>query len=409
MKKVAFITLGCRANQAETDAMRRTAVEKGYLIAGKNEKADISVINTCTVTALADKKSRQAIRNSIKKSGKVFVTGCMADTDIEQLKAITGIDKIFVNAEKKHFDRFLPNLQPATSNLQPSKIRANLLIQTGCENFCTYCIVPYARGKEKSLGLNEAVAQAKALVKNGTKEIILTGINIGAYDKLPDLISELAKLDGLERIRLSSIEPERITLELLHCIANEPKVCRYLHIPLQSGDDTVLRKMGRKYDHREYSKLIGMIRDVIPGIAVSTDMIVGFPGETDENHAHSLALAQKLRFTRLHVFRYSSRKGTPAAEMPDPVTEKVIEIRSKQMQKLREGLMLSYHKSLAGKDLPVLIEQRDKKTGLLEGLTSDFVRVLFKGPDGYIGKIVSVKIGRTYAGSVEGVLKVQSS
>lgn len=413
MPSISFITLGCRSNQAETDEMKEAAALKGFSIVRKSEKADMVVVNTCTVTALADKKSRQAVRTALKSGGKVIVTGCTAETDREQIKSIDPSITVISNKDKiKLFDfvgsgglglgsgktkEAIKIKNPEYETLDPRpqtlpRVRSNLLIQTGCENFCTYCIVPYARGKEKSRSRKEIMSRAKRLAASGIKEIVLTGTNIGAFNGLPGLIDEISLIDGIERIRLSSIEPNDINIELVHAIAANEKVCRFLHIPLQSGDDDVLLRMGRKYSGGDFLDLTKFIRHIVPGIAISTDVIAGFPQETAEQFDNTVDLCKRIGFSRMHVFRYSKRKGTPAEKMDGHIDPGIIAKRADILQKTRNDLMLAYHKTYLKKTVDVLIEQKDKKTGMLEGLTGTFVRVLAKGSRSLIGRTVPVTI-----------------
>ncbi len=400
---ISFFTLGCRANQAETDSMKETAEAKGYKVVSYKEKADIRVINSCTVTALADKKSRAAIKQAVKKKGqKVFVTGCLAVTDKSGIEGIKGIDIIFSNEEKLRFSSMLPATGCSIEPDLRSNIRANLMIQTGCNNYCSYCIVPFARGRETSMPFDKLVLDAKAMIKKGIKEIILTGINIGAFDRLSELINSISGINGLERLRLSSIEPNNITLDLLYTIAGNPKVCRAFHVPLQSGCDSVLKRMGRKYSKTDYIKLIKFIRQLMPEAAITTDIIAGFPGETDEEFEKSLSFITKVGFSRLHVFRYSKRPGTQACKMDGQIEPSVIKQRAQILIDLRGTIMKDHHTTLLGQELDVLIEQKDKKTGLLEGLTGGFVRVQVEGKSALIGSVIKVRITKAQTEFVKG-------
>jgi len=430
MTAVSFHTLGCKMNQAETEQLKDSALSSGHEIVDFGEPCDICVINTCTVTAVADKKSRQAIRKAIRLSnGNVYVTGCLAEVDRNLIEKIDERLKILLKgagnwaldgstvltARAKGLETGQDNIfykysSPATSPqpLVPLRLRSNLIIQTGCDNFCSYCIVPYARGREKDRPFDEIVCEAKKMADSGIKELVLTGINTGAFKKLPELLEELSHIKGPLRIRLSSVEPLNINSKLISAISTNRKVCRHLHIPLQSGDDTVLKNMNRKYTAKDYAKVVGLLRERMPDMAISTDVIAGFPGETEEQFQNTLNFIKKTGFTRLHVFRFSKRKGTPAAEMKGQIDPKTIAKRAKILQRVRAELMLDHHRSIVGKTVEVLIEQRDKKTGLLEGLTDKYVRVFAKGTDKMIGKIVPIKIIKPQIEHAEGSITDQT-
>ncbi len=326
------------------------------------------------VTHDAERKSRQAIRRAIREnksaSGgqKIIVTGCM------------------VNLKKKELQEAFPEAEflkpPSFKSLEFKKVprvRMNLMIQDGCENFCTYCIVPFARGKIKCKPSNQVIQEAKDLVKAGAREIILTGINLGTYGSsaLCSVLHDLNSIPSLLRIRLSSIEPMYLTKELINCIADTPKVCDFLHIPLQSGDNEVLKAMNRNYTREDFIKQVETIRSKIPTCGVSTDIIVGFPNETEEQFQNTLNLVNQVKFSRIHIFPYSKRSGTKAAELPGQINPKTIKQRVKQLEVLRNKYMQEFAAKYLNKEVEVLIE----KTG--EGLTTNFIRVKTKklGPD----------------------------
>ncbi len=270
------------------------------------------------------------------------------------------------------------------------------MIEDGCNQFCSYCVVPLARGRVKSKPLPEVLSEAEKLIANGAKEIVLTGINLGAYGRdqgssnqdqnLSQVITKLAKLEGLERLRLSSIEPMFITDELIKTLASTLKVCRHLHIPLQSGDDLVLKKMNRTYSSKDFLTLIQKLRSAMPKIAISTDIIAGFPGEDDEAFENTCELIEKVGFSRLHVFRYSKRKNTPASQFDGHLAPWIINQRSRKLRYLKTKQMRCYHKQFLGQILPVLVEQKG------EGLTDNYLRVMFTGDESLVGKLVPVKI-----------------
>ncbi len=427
MTKVAFYTLGCRSNQYETDRMIEQVRSLGYEIVPYPQAADIYVINTCTVTSNAAKKSRNAIRHSKKLNprAKVIFTGC--DAGIED---ITEADITLLNKDKLQIVEYLRDARRETRDVNtfsspishlPSRVRANLMIEDGCQNFCSYCIVPLVRGKVRSRPMDEILCEAEKMVASGVKEIVLTGINLGEFtlepetkslgseavilseaknlkkqtlhfvqgdtrnracpplaglqSQVPLLINQLSKIDGLSRIRLSSIEPQYVTDELIDVIKSDPKVCHHLHIPLQSGDDGILKAMKRRYTSKQYLDLANKIKKKIKDIAITTDIIVGFPGEDEKAFRNTYKLAEKIKFSRIHVFSYSDRPGTAAMGFKDKVDPKTIARRYEKLTKLRDKLMLRFHRSFKGKVMEVLIEQKDKKTGMFEGLTGNYIRV----------------------------------
>ena len=423
MRTISFHTLGCKMNQAETLRMEETAALLGLKKVNFKGNTDVAVINTCTVTQIADKKSRQTIRSLLNRCKKLIITGCFININ-QDAENIFNSDKIIFLRYKEGFEETLSSLlntspdaeasAPSSSVIRHSssvirhsssahpRIRANLIIQNGCNNFCSYCIVPYARGREVSYPTDDILSQARNYANRGIRELVLTGINTGANKDLPQILRRVSDIEDILRIRISSIEPLNITDDLLNEIAGNKKACRHLHIPLQSGDDNVLKAMNRKYSCDEYAKLIERIRNMVPGMAVSTDIIAGFPGETEKQFKNTIKLCRDIGFSRIHVFRFSPRPGTPAAVMKDQVPSKEISARAEVMKSLRSELMLNFHKRLAGRTEDVLIEPRDKKTGRLEGLTSDYVRVFTSGADGLIGRVVPVHIKKAGIEAVEG-------
>lgn len=414
MSKIAFYTLGCKSNQYETDVMKRSVVAAGHEIVPFNKQADCYIINTCTVTMNADKKSRNAIRSAKKRNpdSKIIVTGCYVETkhfSIEQA------DVILKNKDKFNVAEFIRDARPEMrdvkslsspiSHLASSRVRANLMVENGCENFCSYCIVPFVRGKIISKSFDQALAEAKQMVKDGVKEIVLTGINLGEYktdssspiSSLPSLINEISKIEGLLRIRLSSIEPQYVDNPLIKIINENPKVCKHLHIPLQSGDGGILKAMNRNYTSKDFLAMVKKIKDQIKNVAVTTDIIVGFPGEDEKAFKNTLKLADKARFSRIHIFSYSDRPGTAASKLPNKVDPRVINARRTVLDRKRAKYMLEFHRSFRKRPLDVLIEHKDRKSGLYEGLTSNYIRVFLSGDDmgdDCVGRLIQVKFKR---------------
>jgi threonylcarbamoyladenosine tRNA methylthiotransferase MtaB len=406
MPKIAFYTLGCKSNQYETDRMVKTASDAGSEIVPYPGPADIYVINTCTVTGNADKKSRHAVRYAKKTnpSAKVIVTGCYAETGEFNMKEA---DIIVANKDKLNIARYLTddeqeirNEKKTTSHFSLptsnfSHIRANLMIENGCENFCSYCIVPHVRGKITSMPFDNVIAEAEQMVKDGVKEIVLTGINIGEYAPgLAPLLNELSRIDGLLRIRISSIEPKYVDDALIRAVKEDPKVCKHLHIPLQSGDDGILKAMNRDYSAKDFLSLTKKIKEQIKDVAITTDIIIGFPGEDEKAFKNTLKLIDKIQFSRIHIFSYSDRPGTPASLFNGKLDPKVISKRRGKLEKVREKCMLKFQKSFLRKAMDVLIEQRNMSNGKYEGMTSNYIRVFLTGSgldDKLIGRIIPVK------------------
>lgn len=406
--RVAFVTLGCKVNQAETEEMARLVAGTGAILVPESD-ADVVVVVTCTVTAEADRKGRKAVHHALALPQEpwVVVTGCMAAVSGGELAGLGG--RVVVEPDKSRVAARVMALAGAQSGVKARvtqsapvaedvqseaecacgpappvaslRTRAQVKVEDGCDALCAYCIVPYARGLPESVPLDAVVKRVAELVVAGTGEVVLTGINIGRYNwrgaRLPDLVSAVAET-GVVRIRLSSIEPDSVTPELLETAAATPAFCRHLHIPLQSGSDTVLARMGRPYTTAQYAEILALARSALPGLAVTTDVIAGFPGETDAEHAETLAFIESAEFARLHVFRYSCRRGTRAAALPDHVAPAVRSTRAAGLRSLGTHLMMEHARSLVGGTADVLIERVSKMPngGLVaEGLTGDYSRV----------------------------------
>lgn len=412
-KIVGFHTLGCKVNQSETEAMTALFLHRGYELGEFEQYCDVYVINTCTVTHAGDRKSRQMIRRAkhINPKAVVVVTGCYAQTSPEDIAAIEDVD-IILGTNKRHLivdavERFdgkrqqmveqkdnLVDFEEITMERVIQKARAYLKVQDGCEQFCTYCIIPYARGPLRSRSMENTLREAKKLEQAGFREIILTGIHLGAYGKvseqekakgviqqhtLADLCEMLLSETSFDRIRLSSIEPTEVDDHLLRLFAENRRMCRHLHLPLQAGDDTVLERMHRPYNTEQYRQEIARIRTAVPGIALSTDLMVGFPGETEEQFANSLSFCDEIAFSSMHLFKYSPREGTPAATYPDQVSNEEKETRSKRMQAVAEKNMLRYMEQHLGQHVEVLVEEQCAD-GTWLGHTDNYLHVAIDGP-----------------------------
>jgi threonylcarbamoyladenosine tRNA methylthiotransferase MtaB len=387
-RSIKFFTLGCKANQYDTQSIRERFLNKGFIecVSGP---ADYYLVNTCTVTSGADQKSRNIIRRCIQSApgSKVIVTGCLAEKDWSQLRAIKGIHLI---VRKSFFPEKISGFSQHT--------RAFLKIQDGCSNFCTYCKVALVRGKERSKKLKLILEEAKQLVACGYKEIVLTGICLGAYGRssgaketLADVISSLEESKGLLRIRLSSIEAGDVSPELIRCFKNCKKLCRHLHIPIQSGDDHILELMNRKYNAKQYGDLIAGLKSSIPGLAITTDCLIGFPGETEENFQHTVELVKDILPLKVHIFPYSSRPQTKAAGFKGAVDPRLIRRRCQALSAVAEECRKEFMRGFIGENAGVLIE-KETKEGYLEGLTDNYLPVKLPFKSGLKNVVVPVKL-----------------
>lgn len=428
MLKVAFITLGCKVNQYETQAMREIARSEGYVVVSDSEQADIYVINTCTVTGLSDKKARQAIRKIIRRNpdAKVLVTGCYVNRDREELERIEGVDFAFGNSEKQRLAEYLQKLEEhpetttstlypgATSNITTfdNQTRALVKVQDGCDSFCSYCIVPHVRGRIKSRPIDDILREVTLLAQNAYKEVVVTGIHLGAYGRdidmnftLADVIEHIHPIDGIERIRLSSIEPMDIPGDVIWRMAKLKKFAPHFHLPLQSGNDKILRRMNRRYTTEEYALLVEKIREAFPNVGVTTDIMVGFPSETETQFNDTCNFIKAMEFSRLHVFRYSPRKGTPAANYPGQIPPHISAERSNIIRELGYQLANEFRLKMLGKEMEVLIEDsREGKSNLLAGFTGNYIRVLVDVPDDMINLMIKVRLVEIEGEFVNGVI-----
>lgn len=427
-KTVAFITLGCKVNQFETELMEGLFKQKDYKVIPNDEKADIYVINTCSVTSFADKKSRQLIRRSarLNENAVIAVTGCYAQAASDKVAEITGV-KVVLGTNNRH--QIVDFVEAAMNDGEihngvtdimkardfedipmlevPARTRAFLKIQEGCTNFCSYCIIPFTRGPVRSRKLASVKSEAEKFLSMGFKEIVFTGIHLGAYGRdfhdgttLADAARTVLELDGLQRLRLGSLESIELSEELLTMVRENPKFSHHLHLPLQAGSDYVLKRMNRHYNREEFRKLIENVKNAIPGVAISTDIIVGFPGETEEMFAESLDYIRSLGFSRVHVFPYSPREGTPAASMPDQIPDNIKKERVHRLQQVAEEMTRAFHEQYLGTKQKVLWETRTK--GVTDGVTDTYIRVYTKA-DVIPGEITEVKLERLYEDGVWGI------
>lgn len=419
MSTVAFHTLGCKVNHYETEAIWQLFKDANYERVEFETNADVFVINTCTVTNTGDKKSRQIIRRAIRQNpdAVVCVTGCYAQTSSAEIMEIPGVD-IVVGTQDRH--KLLDYIQQFQDERQPingvgnimknrtyeelevpyftDRTRASLKIQEGCNNFCTFCIIPWARGLMRSRDPEKVVEQATQLVNSGYKEIVLTGIHTGGYGQdlknynLAQLLRDLDTIEGLERIRISSIEASQLTDEVIDVIGKSNKVVRHLHIPLQSGSDDVLKRMRRKYTMAHFSERLTKLHQALPDLAVTSDVIVGFPGESEDEFQETYDFIVNHHFSELHVFPYSPRIGTPAARMDNQIDEETKNVRVHKLISLSNQLAKEYASKFEDEVLEVIPEEMGEEPHTLVGYADNYMKVRFEGDDSLIGQIVKVKI-----------------
>lgn len=447
--KVALFTIGCKVNQYETEAIAEKLEALGFERVDFRDKADICVINTCTVTGESDRSSRQAIYRARRRSpdARIIVTGCYAQLEKEFLESLPGVSLVVKQEDKGSLPDLIVQLQglgaggegrPTTpiagvkgigargKDSLPEPIsgvkgigargeeikdeffslgvkglakhtRALVKIQDGCEKNCAYCVVPFARGRERSREVGQIISEINDLVENGYKEVVLTGVHVGRYNRdglgLVELSERILNETKVERMRYSSIDPNEFSDQLIDFISRSDRICRHLHIPLQSGDSEILSKMRREYSAEDYRALAEKISQAVPGVLIGADVIVAFPGETDEQFENTCEFIRSSPINYLHVFSYSDRKGTEASSMPEKVPPQVIHKRSETMHALGKEKWRGFIQRFIGKRLYVLIEnRRDKKTDMLTGLSDNYIRMLLDGDDSLKNRIVSVKV-----------------
>lgn len=399
-----IITLGCKVNQYESEAVEEIFEARGYK--KKEENADIYVINTCTVTNMSDRKSRQMISRARRDNPEavIAVMGCYSQVKPEEVSQIEGVDIVLGSRNKEEvvdlcedvlqnkgaIDKVLSLSETKTiedleiSN-QEAMTRAYMKIQDGCNMYCSYCLIPYARGNISSRDMESIKNEAKRLAKNGYKEIVLTGIHVSSYGKdlkngtsLIDVIEEVAKTDGIERIRLSSMEPRHITREFLERMKDTKKACDHFHLSLQSGSDDILKAMNRKYDTKIFKEKVDLIREVFPNAGLTTDIIVGFPTETDENHEETKNFVKDIKFAKTHLFKYSKRDGTKAATMKSEVDGNIKKERLKELEEIEQVNKREFLEKQIGKTLSVLFESKSDMDGYKSGYSTNYLRVNVK-------------------------------
>lgn len=417
MKSVASYALGCKVNQYESEAIAELFEEKGYDVVGIDDKADVYVINTCTVTNFGDKKSRQLIRKVKRQNpdALVAVVGCYAQTAPDEVMKIEGVNIVIGTKDRKEIVSIVENYHDnkPENHVSPimkerefehlkihklkNRTRAYLKIQDGCSQFCSYCIIPYARGPIRSRDPEDIMEEVRVLAQNGFKEIVLTGIHVASYGKdiknidLLGIIKRVHEVEGIERIRFSSIEPNIITEEFVSEIVKFKKVCHHFHLSLQSGCDKTLKDMNRKYTTEKYYDAVCILRKYMSDVAITTDIIVGFPGETEEDFNESYEFAKKVQFSKIHVFPYSPKKGTPAAERKDQILNSIKQERSKKLIELSDKMANDFMSKYIDKSVEVLFE-RNINENQYEGHTGNYIKVVGSSCEDVSNKILNVKI-----------------
>ena len=445
--KVAFHTLGCKVNQYESEAMAGNFKAEGYEVVDEREFADVYIINTCTVTAVADKKSRQYIRRmkKVNPDSVIAVTGCYAQISPEEVSAVDGVDIVTGTNEKhkltEYVAEFMDNKQKqlhikgyeeldsyedvGTAANSENRTRAYIKIQEGCNRFCSYCVIPYARGKVRSRNFDDIIDEAKKLIAAGYKEIVLTGINTALYDmeradaqraegglqragqseeELYGVEKVIAALDALEgdfRIRLSSLEPAVVNAEYVKRLLKYDKLCHHLHLSAQSGSSKVLKAMNRPYDRDEYLEIVKVLRENDPYYGISTDIIVGFPGEKEADFEDSCRLVEETAFCKVHIFKYSKRPFTKAAEMKEHVAPQIKNIRSEALHKVSKKAAADFFRSCSGREEKVLFEELDTVKKIITGFTDNYTRVYVKYDDEaaaekLLNEFATVKMGQPF-------------
>jgi len=428
-KVVRFVTLGCKVNQYETNAMAQKFLEKGYQIieeiTPENEdiKPDICIINTCTVTNMSDRKSRQMLRRMKEKNPSTIVVavGCYAQVAKKELAKIPEIDLVLGNNEKveivKYVEEYINNhinnveLDDVMYSKEFSdfgdvtyteKTRAVIKIQDGCDRFCSYCIIPYARGRVRSRKPENIISEITQIASKGIKEVVITGIHIASYGRdflmskdskltnyrLIDLLEEINEIQGIQRIRLGSIEPLLITVEFVERLKKLEKICHHFHLSLQSGCDETLKRMNRRYTTEQFKEIVRLLRGAYSDVNLTTDIIVGFPGETDEEFNKTYQFLKEIKFYKMHIFKYSPRKGTKAAVMPNQINGDIKEERSKKLIELSDRNEIEYNKSYIGKNVEVLFEE--EKDGMYKGHTQNYIMVYCQSKEKLDNKIIDV-------------------
>ena len=423
MKKVSFYTLGCKVNQYETNAMAQKFKEAGYEIVDMNEDiSDICIVNTCTVTNMSDRKSRHSLRRVKEKNPSAIIAavGCYAQVAKNDLEKMSEIDIVLGNEEKANIVQYVEKFMENQSKLieiediaskkefedmgqitYTEKTRAFIKVQDGCNQFCSYCIIPYARGRVRSRNAESIIKEITQIAQKGIKEVVITGIHVASYGRdfgnengLIELLEKINEIEGIKRIRLGSLEPKIITEEFMQRLSKLEKMCHHFHLSLQSGCDETLKRMNRKYTTAEVKEIIGRLRRYYNDVMLTTDIIVGFPGETEEEFETTYQFLKEVKLYKMHVFQYSPRKGTRAAVMPNQIDGNIKEARSKKLIELSNENQKMYNQQLVGKEVEVLFEDKEVKDGItyFRGHTQNYILVKYKTDENLENTLKNVKI-----------------
>lgn len=418
MKTVASHALGCKVNQYESEAIAELFEQRGYKIVDMEEQADVYIINTCTVTNFGDKKSRQLIRKVKRQNPNsiVVVAGCYAQTAPEEIMTIEGVNIVVGTKDRKSIVELVENynksdkpqnyvseimeekeFEPLSIQKLKNRTRAYLKIQDGCSQYCSYCIIPYARGRIRSRKPEDVITEVKRLAENGFQEVILAGIHVASYGKdlknitLLEIVQKVHEIEGIKRIRFSSIEPNVVTKDFVEMLNKLPKVCDHFHLSLQSGCDRTLKAMNRKYTVEKYRQAVELLRWYMPSVAITTDMIVGFPAEREQDFIESYEFAKEMKFSKIHVFPYSPKRGTPAAVMPEQIDNRVKNERSQKLIALSEKMAEAFIEQFVNQDMEVLYE-REIEQNVFEGHTTNYIKVHTKSNENITNRIVKTNI-----------------
>lgn len=440
--KIAFHTLGCKVNQYETQALKEKFLRRGYEIVGEDDFADVYVVNTCTVTGLSDRKSRQFVRRAkkINPNGITAVIGCYVQVNPSEAKNIEGVNIVAgtnernrlpdyieeyvkakgVDCHVKDWEQLAEYEETGVITSMDSRTRAFIKVQEGCNQFCSYCIIPYARGTVRSRAKEDIVKEAESLIHQGFKELVLTGINTALYgmekgfaEPAPDegvygievIVKVLNGLPGDFRIRIGSLEPNVINADYAKRLLKYERLCPHLHLSLQSGSDRILREMNRSYRREDYLKLVNMLKEYDPGYGITTDVIVGFPGETEKDFRDSCDMAERAGFSRVHVFKYSRRKGTKAADMAGQIPPDVKAARSAELIRISEAAAARFFMRNLGTARRVLLEQYDEKNGMAEGWSDNYIKVYCEADESRCNTFADVDLIELYRDGVKGIIR----
>jgi threonylcarbamoyladenosine tRNA methylthiotransferase MtaB len=404
-KKFKIVALGCRTNQYEVQAYQAQLEQLGYQPAAEGETAEVCIVNTCTVTESADSSSRHAIRQLARQhpASRLLVTGCLAERLPKEISALDGVTDLVPNSEKEQLlARLFPEEELPEFSIKrfEAHTRAFVKVQDGCNSWCTYCIIPYVRGRSRSRTIEEIVKEVEGLIANGYKEVVLTGINIGDFDgndpehpvQLADLVMAVDQLKGLERLRISSIDPDEVDDKLMEAVLRGKRTCRSMHIVLQSGSNVILKRMNRKYTRQVFMETIDRLRAACSDFTFTTDIIVGFPGETEADFADTLAVMQEVQFAKVHMFPYSDRPRTRSALMPNKVPQEKIRERKQLLLRAAEETSFQLRNSYIGREMSILTESLDAVSGRMSGHTDNFLPVFLPADALHSNQLLNVKI-----------------